>query len=300
MPDRASGRYRYGAALARALPKRVADLAAAGVGIGAGSLAGERRIIVERHLARAYGELSGPALRHATRQVFLAKARYLVDGARLPTQSASQIDAHFVYDGYEHIDDALASGVGPILALPHVGSWEFAGAWLAKVVGHRVTAVVEALDDRETFSWMAGQRAAMGIDVVPLGPGAAAPLIRALKERSIVCLLCDRDIVGDGVEVTFFGEKTTLPAGPATLALRTGAALLPTAVYQRGSMNHGVVRPPIPVQREGRLRADVTRITQLLADELEIMIRAAPEQWHIMVPNWPSDLAALAAARAGG
>lgn len=299
MPDRIFDRYRYGAALARLLPRRVADITAAGVSLGAESVSGDRRVVVERHLERAYGDISGPALRHASRQVFRAKARYLVDGARLPKLSPAEIDAHFVYDGYEHIDDALATGVGPILALPHVGSWEFAGAWLAKVVGHSVTAVVEALDDPELFTWMAGKRVEMGIDVIPLGPGAAVPLVRALRAQSIVCLLCDRDILGDGVEVTFFGERTTLPAGPATLAFRTGAALLPTAVYQRGRMNHGVVRPPVPVQRQGRLRDDVARVTQDLADELEILIRAAPEQWHIMQPNWPSDVKALDAASDG-
>jgi KDO2-lipid IV(A) lauroyltransferase len=103
-------------------------------------------------------------------------------------------------------------------------------------------------------------------------------------------LLCDRDLTGDGIEVEFFGERTTLPAGPATLALRTGAALLPTAVYfrPRGG-HHAVVLPPIPTQREGRLRDDVARATQDLAHRFEELIRAAPEQWHLMQPNWPSD-----------
>ena len=105
-----------------------------------------------------------------------------------------------------------------------------------------------------------------------------------------MCLLCDRDIEGDGVEVEFFGERTTLPGGPATLALRTGATLLPVAVYFRPGRDHlGVVRPPVPVEREGRLRDDIARITQVLARELEALIRAAPEQWHLLQPNWPSD-----------
>ena len=83
---------------------------------------------------------------------------------------------------------------------------------------------------------------------------------------------------------------STLPGGPATLALRTGATLLPAAVYFRpGRNHHAVVRPPVPTAREGRLREDVARITQLLADEFEALIRAAPEQWHLMQPNWPSD-----------
>ena len=102
--------------------------------------------------------------------------------------------------------------------------------------------------------------------------------------------LCDRDLHGDGVPVEFFGEETTLPAGPVTLALRTGAPLLPTAVYFQGSEGHlGVIRPPLALERQGRLRADVARGTQQLAGALEELIRAAPEQWHLMQPNWPSD-----------
>ena len=103
-------------------------------------------------------------------------------------------------------------------------------------------------------------------------------------------LLCDRDIVGNGIEVEFFGETTTLPGGPATLALRTGAALLPTAVYSGpGSSHTAVILPPVPIQRTGSLRADVTRVTQDLAHDLETLIRRAPDQWYLFQPNWPSD-----------
>jgi KDO2-lipid IV(A) lauroyltransferase len=109
----------------------------------------------------------------------------------------------------------------------------------------------------------------------------------------VVCLLSDRDIGGKGVEVEFFGETTTLPAGPAIMALRTGCRILPTAVYFDGDGVNGLVRPPLDATRQGRLRDDVSRITQDLAHELEYLIRRAPEQWHLMQPNWPSDYEAL-------
>jgi KDO2-lipid IV(A) lauroyltransferase len=86
-------------------------------------------------------------------------------------------------------------------------------------------------------------------------------------------------------------ECTTVPAGPAFFALRTGAALLPLATYftRKSDGHHAVVRPPIPVERQGSLREDVARITQLLMIEVEGLIRRAPEQWHLFQPNWPSD-----------
>ena len=132
--------------------------------------------------------------------------------------------------------------------------------------------------------------------IVPLGPDAGKAVLRAIKEGHVIALLCDRDIEGTGVEVEFFGERTTLPAGPATLALRTGAALLPTAVYFQGDGHHAIVQPPLVVERqEKRLRDDVARVTQQIATALEGLIAIAPDQWHLQQPNWPSDWDALAA-----
>ena len=118
-------------------------------------------------------------------------------------------------------------------------------------------------------------------------------MIAALRRNDIVCLLCDRDIQRNGVEVEFFGETTTLPAGPVTVAMRTGAPILPTAVYfsDRSTGHLGLVRPPLPLVRtdEG-LHADVLRGTQALAHELEYLVRRAPQQWHMFQPNWPQTL----------
>ena len=127
---------------------------------------------------------------------------------------------------------------------------------------------------------------------------AAAGVLRALKENRVVCLLCDRDLAGDGVTVSFFGEETTLPGGPATLALRSGAVVIPAAVYFRPHGQHFVrLDPPLPVERKGRLREDVTRVTQDLAHRFEALVRVAPEQWHVMQPNWPSDYDPAVVAR---
>ena len=96
--------------------------------------------------------------------------------------------------------------------------------------------------------------------VVALGPDAGRATLQALKRNEIVCLLSDRNIGGGGVEVEFFGERTALPGGPATLALRTGAPILPVAVYftQPADGHLGLVRPPLPVERHGSFRDDVT------------------------------------------
>ena len=250
-----------------------------------------RRAIIERHLRRVNPSLHGFALRRAVQESFDSYSRYYVESFRLPSLSARAVAAGFSTVGYrEHILPALANGTGVILALPHLGGWEWAGRWMTDR-GHRLTVVVEPLNPPELFEWFAELRRDLGMSVVPLGPGAAAAVLRALKDNEVVCLLCDRDLQGGGVDVEFFGERTTLPAGPATLSLRTGAPILPTAVYFTRKYNghHAIVRPPVPAQRRGGLRDDVGRVTQYLARELEVLIGRAPEQWHMFQPNWPSD-----------
>ncbi|HNJ98923.1 MAG TPA: hypothetical protein PLV13_12410, partial [Ilumatobacteraceae bacterium] len=157
--------------------------------------------------------------------------------------------------------------------------------------GYQLTVVVEALQPPELFEWFRDLRKALGMNVVPTGPNAGAEVMAALKRNDIVCLLCDRDLDRNGVEVEFFGERTTLPPGPAMLGLRMGAPVLPVGVYFTNEYNghHAVVRPPLSLVRRGGLREDVARITQNLAHELEFLIRRAPEQWHLFQPNWPSD-----------
>ncbi len=284
-------------AVLQLLPVRLVEFAGRLLAGAVALFGSDRRLIVERNLRRAApgGVVpAGAALRRAVRETFAAYARYYIDSARLPTLSPAEVDAGFTFTDYDNIADAQRTGPGTILALPHVGSWEWAGVWLAQRPGLRVTAVVEPIEHQELFEWMVGFRCRIGMNVVAAGPQALGTLTQALHDGHVVCLLCDRDIGGGGVEVDFFGERTTLPAGAAVLARRTGAAIVPTVVYHRMGKCHAVTSPPVVVSREGRLREVVAAATQSLAGQLEDMIRAAPTQWHLMQPNWPSDRQALA------
>jgi KDO2-lipid IV(A) lauroyltransferase len=254
----------------------------------------DKRAMIERHLQRVNPALKGFALRQAVQESFQSYTRYYLETFRLSTLSKDQIQAGFSVDGFEHIEQGIAAGKGVVLALPHLGGWEWSGRWLVDQ-GYGLTAVVEHLDNEELFEWFKQMRSRVGVDVIPLDDNAGVRVGKALKDNRVVSLLCDRDIPRDGVrsgvEVEFFGERTTVPAGPAFFALRTGAALLPLATYftRKADGHHTVVCPPIPVAREGALRDDIARITQLLMIEIEALIRRAPEQWHLFQPNWPSD-----------
>ena len=274
-------------------PAPFAHLAARGVAAAIAGVSPDERRIVARNLKRAGVEIKGPVDEaRKVRSVFDYYGRYWVDTLRLPHLSPAAVASGIDVDGSEHIEDALAVGRAPILALPHLGGWEWAGRWLSTVQGHPVAAVVEELEPPELYEWFVEVREQLGIRVIGVSEGASA-VAASLAAGEIMCLLCDRDITGSGVEVEFFGETTTLPGGPALIALRTGSPLLPTAVYFRGAGCHGVVEAPLDTERRGRLREDVQRVTQDLASVLEMQIRRAPEQWHLLQPNWPSDYEAL-------
>lgn len=274
-------------------PPPVAHLAARGIAAAMAGFSADERLIVARNLRRAGVQMGGKLHRRLKVQsVFDSYGRYWVDTLRLPNLSDRQVAAGIEIDGYEHIENALALGTAPILALPHLGGWEWAGRWLSSVQGHAVAAVVEELEPPELYEWFVEVRAQMGLHVIGLSEGATA-VAAALAAGEIMCLLCDRDISGGGVEVEFFGEVTTLPGGPALMALRSGSPLLPAAAYFRGSGVHGIVEPALDTERRGRLREDVQRVTQDLASVLEMQIRRAPDQWHLLQPNWPSDYLAL-------
>ena len=285
------GGFRLAALAARGLPGFAAQGISPALGFGASFANAERRAMVERHLRRADPTMGGARLRRAVQLAFDSYTRYWLESFRLPHLPRRTVDRGMRVDGYEHVEAGLSLGNGIILALPHLGGWEWAGRWLVDR-GLGVTAVVEAIEPPELFEWFKELRNELGMNIVALGPSAGKEVLAALQRNDVVCLLSDRDIQRTGVEVEFFGETTTLPAGPATLALRTGAPLLPTAVYftDRTDGHLGVVRPPVDPTRSGeRLRNDIARMTQDLAGELEHLIRRAPYQWHLFQPNWPSD-----------
>ena len=283
--------YRGFFAVGRYSPRPLGRAIARAAGETSYRLMRSRRELVAAHQRRVSGgTLDGPELDRRVREAFLSYARYWLESARAPGASAGDLERAASAEGMEHFDAALAAGRGVILALPHLGTWDTGGAWMASI-GYPLTVVAELLRPRRLFDWFVAVRRRLGIDVVPLGPDAAPAVARTLRRGGVVALISDRDLIGNGVEVELFGERTRLPAGPATLAIRTGAALLPCAVYLApGGGPHSVVRPPVPVVRSGRgLRADVAEVTRLLAAEIEELIRAAPEQWHMFQPLWESD-----------
>lgn len=291
-PNYALAGFRTIATLARTLPQPAMSTLCRVVTAAIPSFAPDRKRIAARNLERAMGRpLTDTEERAGVRAVFRSYARYWTDSTRLPTMTALDLDRAFTYEGFEYIEDSVAAGKGTILVTAHLGGWEFAASWLAKVPGFDITAVVEPLENEEVREFMHDWRSGAGMHVLPLGKGLGTDLLKRLRDNHVVCLMSDRNLGDGGIDVDFFGETTQLPGGAATLALRTGASIVPVCIYHRGDKNHAIVEPPIPAERIGkRMGDDIKRITQDIADVMEMQIRREPTQWLLLQPNWPSDM----------
>ncbi|MBA2609785.1 MAG: phosphatidylinositol mannoside acyltransferase [Actinobacteria bacterium] len=279
--------YRAIDGLAKSIPAPVAHRLASTMMRGLSGRLGERSDVVRAHMRRVLGPgVSDETIERTANECFAVFGRYWAEAFRISTLSRAELDAGMEWEGLVHVEEALALGKGAILAMPHIGGFDWGGAWFA-ASGYQTTVVAETLEPPELFTFFKSLREGFGLEVVGLGESATA-IIKRLRGNGLVGLVCDRDISGTGAEVDFFGFPTSIPAGPATLALRTGASLLPCAVYfEDDGLHRGVVRPPIGVGREAALREDVQRITQAMAREFEHLISLAPEQWHVLQPNWP-------------
>lgn len=279
---------RAGVGVVGALPAPVVRSLGRGFGRVWAVFDGDRRAMAKRHARRVLD--NGADLEIASAEMMKSYGRYYAEALWARAHRVDGMLAETEVQGLEKLIAARDAGTGMIFALPHMGNWE-AAAPVAVSQGIPVVAVAEVLPNRRITDWFTDVREAFGIEVV-LATGKVEVMRRleaAIAENKAVALLSDRDLKGRGIEVEFFGEKTTLPPGPATLALRTGAPLFPVGCYFKGDGYRVVIHDPVEIPDQGSRADKVRQITQTLAGELESIIGEAPEQWHLVQPNWPSD-----------
>jgi KDO2-lipid IV(A) lauroyltransferase len=281
--------YRVLSGLFGLLPEPIMRRCGYAVGWVGSFLARGRFRMTVRHQTRVAGTAIGA--RRAARHAFGWYGRYWAEVFWMRPRRRRRVLERSHLENSDILMDAVASGRGVVLALPHLGNWEAAGLRAASE-GARVLAVAEELGNERIVQWFIHLRKMMEIDVVIARKGSRVTrdLLQRLEEGGVIALLCDRDLSGRGVRVKFFGEETTLPPGPVALADRTGAVLLPAGTYfSPGAGYHFVVRPPLEIPAGEDADERVRLGTQRLAEVIEDVIRVAPEQWHLILPNWPSD-----------
>ena len=257
--------------------------------------AGVRRL--QRNLARVLPSTATNAeLETVTRAAVLSYLRYWAEVFRLPVLPRQHVVSGMQFLDEHRLRDAFASGRGVVAALPHMGNWDCAGAW-ALFTGMPFTTVVERLRPETLFERFVAFRHSIGMDVVPLTGGADntfGGLVRRLRAGGFVCLMADRDLTATGVEVDFFGEPARFPAGPAALALSTGAILLPVTLwYPPGRWSagwRGRMHPPVEPPATGTRREKIAAMTQAVADAFAEEIAAHPSDWHMLQRIWLADL----------
>lgn len=246
---------------------------------------------LERNLRRLVGpEATDAQLRALSRAGMRSYMRYYYEMFRLPAMSEEHVLGRTRATGIEVLEKHVRSGRGVVAALPHMGNWDHAGAWIA-LRGTPLTTVAQRLRPESLFQRFTAYRESLGMEVLPLtgGSGTVGTLARRLREGGLVCLLADRDISGTGLEVDFFGERARVPAGPAALALNTGAALMPVSLWYDGPYWNIRVHDEIPVAG-GATRAErVQATTQELVRVFEGAIAEHPEDWHMLQPVFSAD-----------
>lgn len=244
---------------------------------------------LRKNLARVIGVTPDGVPDGLIRASLASYARYWREAFRLPSMDLEKqgelLDPHF--GGQEHIAAALDAGRGVILALPHSGNWDMAGVWMVWKHGP-FTTVNERLKPESLYNRFIAYRESLGFEMLPLTGGERSPfevLAERLRDNRVVCLMAERDLSRNGVEVDFFGEPTRMPAGSAKLAIETGADLVAVHSWYTANGWEFSTSPPLDTSS-----GDVAAVTQTLADHFARNIAAHPADWHMMQPQWLADL----------
>jgi KDO2-lipid IV(A) lauroyltransferase len=239
------------------------------------------REMVRRNLGRIVQDPSQVPL--LVRRTFIRYAKYLVDYTRMDLLRENHVPGLVQrFEGWEHIDRAVAEGRGGLILTAHLGNWEMGGIFLA-LLGYPLTVVTAPDVEARLHSYRANLRHGQKIRVITLDDTLSSSLavLRSLQANELVALLGDRDLFGKGVPVTFFGRRVYFPVGPALLASLSEAPLIPTFVLMDETDRYRCfATAPILIQKTGNRDEDLAANTQRIAEVMETVIRAHPDQWY--------------------
>lgn len=280
--------FRLGNLVVRALPPAVRYALAALVGRVAYYGLPRRRHIALQNYAQVLGlPADHPLTKRTARHAFGNYAKLVADFLLMVSLSPEAIRRLVRTESVEHLDRALAQGRGAIAVTAHVSNWDILAA-AAAVRGYVVNAVTEELPGSRFNSLVIQSRERIGMRVIPLASsGAVRAIMRALGRNEVVALASDLYRGDHGVRVTFFGRPLSFPAGPAAIALRTGAPLVPVWVHREPDNRYvAEVEAPLEVSRGGDHTRDLQLTTQRIAQFFERIIRRTPDQWFVFLPLW--------------
>jgi phosphatidylinositol dimannoside acyltransferase len=278
--------YRFMSWLGPLLPVRSGRTAYEQAGRLFYRLAAGPRAVVAANQAQVLGRPADDALVQAsTREAFALYGRYWFDTFNVLGWDDAAVAAAFRFEGIEHVEKGLAEGKGVVIALPHTGNWDVGGRAMAIRVAP-VVSVAEHLKPERLFTLFLEHRRQLQMDIIDLASDhVGRQLTQRLEENRIVALVADRDLSGGGIEVELFGRTRRMPAGPALIALSSGAPLIsgPTFTTRDGWVE---VLSEVTIEPTGRRKDDIVALTRALAASFEKAIASAPSDWHLFQPGW--------------
>jgi len=236
------------------------------------------------NLSRIEAGLSTPDMDALLRQAMSSYLRYWCDTFRIQDWSVSKIQESVTLTRGELLLDPMREGRGVVIALPHSGNWDHAGAYFCSL-GIPLVTVAERLKPEALFQRFLRYRQAMGFEVLSIDSRSFATLVQRAHEKRLIALVADRDLSASGVDVTFFGFPARMPAGPALLAIKTGIPLVVAHVSYTDSGIH-IEFTSVDVALDGSESERVVLTTQRMASLFEKGIAAQPQDWHMLQRIW--------------
>ncbi|HEY6379285.1 MAG TPA: hypothetical protein VI316_08900 [Candidatus Dormibacteraeota bacterium] len=296
--------FRAGEAVAGVLPHRLVDGAAANVASLALRLRPSRFEGLRANLRHVLPDLDDRVLERVVRANVRNLARSWADVLRMQHHADSLAGQVFPVN-VENMTEPLQRGRGVVIVSLHLGRWEVGLAGWNHRFG-RMSVLAEAVRPAELFEHIVAARGAMGVTVIPIdtaairgsdGPaearrlGAAAirEVFRTLRGNGMVAMAMDRDLIGNGTPLPFFGADAPIPVGVVDVAIRTGAAIVPVILLRAGDAVVAPCWPEIGYDPEADRDAEVRRVAGEVLRIFEGVIAEHPDQWHVLEPIWPGD-----------
>ena len=276
--------YFAGWRLVRTLPEKMAYRLFSSIGRRAVKVNGKSVQRLRSNLSRVKPELSQSELDDLVARSFNSYMRYWCDTFRIQDWSVERIQRSVTLNNGHLLIDAVQTGKGVVVALPHSGNWDHAGAYFCSI-GLPLVTVAERLKPEALFQKFLAYRSSMGFEVLSLDSRSFVTLLKRAREKRLIALVADRDLSRSGVDVQFFGHPSRMPAGPALLAIKTGIPLVVAHVsYKPIGIHIDFTEVHIPV--EGSESEKISATVQACADLFAKGIAQHPEDWHMLQRIW--------------
>jgi Kdo2-lipid IVA lauroyltransferase/acyltransferase len=285
--------FKLGNWVMRALPPGVRYPLAAVTGRGVFYLMPRRRRVAFENFAQVLGlPVNDPRVKRTARHAFGNYFKMFADFMLMVTLTPEDIRRMVRPEGQDRLDRVLAQGKGAVVVTAHVSNWDMLAAASA-VYGYPISAVTNELPSGGLNELVVASRERIGMKMIGLGPGSLRQILKALSRNEVVALASDLYSGERGVRVPFFNRPAIFPSGPAAIALKTGAPILPVWIRrQPDNLYVAEIEEPIEVSRTGDTNRDIQLTTERIVQFFERIIRREPDQWLVFLPVWrPIELA---------